>query len=78
MFLFRVLQIQKYKGKRFELTICEIAITILTVGVIGHVASDWNFPDLHIGGVNGAWCGNSQYVRSQKDLDHQIIEIVDH
>jgi hypothetical protein len=58
--------------------ICEIAITILTVGVIGHVASDWNFTDLHIGGVNEAWCGNSRYARSQKDLDRRIIEIVDH
>jgi hypothetical protein len=62
----------KSKGKRFEL-----AITILTVGVIGHVASDWNFADLHIGGVNGAWCGNLRYARSRKDLDHRFIEIMD-
>jgi hypothetical protein len=41
------------------------------------MAKDWNLAELHIGGVNGAWCGNSRYARSQKDLDHQIIEIMD-
>jgi hypothetical protein len=69
------MQIRKSKGKRFsklELAICEIAITILTVGVIGHVASDWNFADLHIGGVNRAWCGNSRYAISRNDLSRRI------
>jgi hypothetical protein len=27
--------------------------TILAIGARGHVASDWNFADLHIGGVKG-------------------------
>jgi hypothetical protein len=27
--------------------------TILAIGARGHVASDWNFVDLHIGGVKG-------------------------
>jgi hypothetical protein len=27
--------------------------TILVVGARGHMASDWNFVDLHIGGVKG-------------------------
>jgi hypothetical protein len=27
--------------------------TILAIGARGHVASDWNFIDLHIGGVKG-------------------------
>jgi hypothetical protein len=34
-------------------TKCEIAMTILVVEARGHMASDWHFADLHIGGVKG-------------------------